>query len=293
MEQGPPVNVPNLGIPIPAGYDPDKPKDIGVPVRKGPQRPQISPLYQESFKSPVETPAVVPPPPDSGPPAVSDGGVYNALSGNDSGPGMPAVPQVPDNIGKKGKNVAWGGIKGGLSRGQRSEETPQVYTDKHLEPQAELEAESAFPEVAAHPMLPTQTPVQASPVQQPIQQPMQSFAQGDDDAPHCPQCSARLEGGSNFCGECGHKLGIRIPTCVTCQAPLDPSARFCGECGTKVIDPAAGANPAPVASTSADPGPANQNAPQDPEKAMEDYLSGFGPNQKDKHWSNKLKKILD
>lgn len=293
MEQGPPANVPNLGIPIPAGYDPDKPKDIGVPVRKGPQRPQISPLYQESFKSPVETPAVVPPPPESVPPAVSDGGVYNALSGNDSGPGMPAVPQVPDNIGKKGKNVAWGGIKGGLSRGQRSEETPQVYTDKHLEPQAELEAESAFPEVAAHPMLPTQTPVQASPVQQPIQQPMQSFAQGDDDAPHCPQCSARLEGGSNFCGECGHKLGIRIPTCVTCQAPLDPSARFCGECGTKVIDPAAGANPAPVASTSADPGPANQNAPQDPEKAMEDYLSGFGPNQKDKHWSNKLKKILD
>jgi hypothetical protein len=300
MEQGPSPNVPNLGVPLPAGYDPDKPKDIGTPVRKGPQRPQISPLYQESFKSPVEMPPVVPPAVDSTPPAVAEGGINNALDDNENMPGMPSVPVVPDNIGKKGKNVAWGGIKGGLSRGQRSEDTPQVYKDQALEP----EAESAFPEVAARPMLPQQGTSQGVPSQQsqqpslqaqpalppqPVQQPVPSFAQGNDDAPHCPECSARLEGGSNFCGECGYKLGVRIPTCVSCQAPLDPTARFCGECGAKVADPAGGANPAPSQGSAAP----NAIAPQDPEKAMEDYLSGFGPNQKDKHWSNKLKKILD
>jgi hypothetical protein len=76
---------------------------------------------------------------------------------------------------------------------------------------------------------------------------------------------------------------------VSCQAPLDPAARFCGECGAKVVDASAnGQNPAP------DPGSASPEAAQaNPEKAMEDYLSGFGPNQKDKHWTNKLKKILD
>lgn len=301
MEQGPTPIAPNLSVPLPAGHDPDKPKDIGAPVRKGPQRPQISPLYPESFQSPVEMPAT-PPAPPAAPPVVSEGGVYNAVGDDESLPGMGAVPAVPDNIGKKGKNVAWGGIKGGLSRGQRSEDVPQVYKDMPEETQAE----SAFPEVAARPMLP-QTPLQGAPhaqyqppqaiPQQPVQphgsvqQPVQSFAQGDDDAPHCPECSARLEGGSNFCGECGYKLGVRIPTCVSCQAPLDPTARFCGECGTKVTDPAAGANPAPESAPL--PNSASQNASQDPEKAMEDYLSGFGPNQKDKHWSNKLKKILD
>ncbi len=310
MEQGPTPIAPNLSVPLPAGHDPDKPKDIGTPVRKGPQRPQISPLYPESFQSPVETPATPPVPPPA-PPVVSEGGVYNAIENDESLPGMGTVPAIPDNIGKKGKNVAWGGIKGGLSRGQRSEDVPQVYKDTP----EETEAESAFPEVAARPMLP-QTPQQGTPqpqyhppqgvpqqpamqqpvqpngsVQQPVQQPVQSFAQGDDDAPHCPECSARLEGGSNFCGECGYKLGVRIPTCVSCQAPLDPTARFCGECGTKVIDPAAGANPVPEGAPL--PNSAGQNVSQDPEKAMEDYLSGFGPNQKDKHWSNKLKKILD
>ena len=225
---------------------------------------------------------------------------------------MGQMPSLPENIGggKKGKNVAWGGIKGGLSRGQRPEDAPTVYTDQHSQP----EAESAFPEVAAHPMLPEsqapiadlstahlppvhhlQTPQPQTPnaqipsqPQAPVHsQPPPSFAQGNDEAPHCPQCSARLEGGSNFCGECGHRLGIRIPECVSCQAPLDPAARFCGECGTKVSDATInGVSPAPQPENSA-------GAPADPEKAMEDYLSGFGPDQKSKHWSNKLKKILD
>ncbi len=291
MEQGPSPVAPNLGIPLPAGHDPEKPKDIGAPVRKGPQRPQISPLYQESFKSPVELPPVAPPPPEPAPPVMAEDGVYNALADNEV-PGLPGVPQVPDNLGKKGKNVAWGEVKGGLTRGQRSD-GPQVYKEPSQEP--ETEAESAFPEVAARPMLPQPDPTLAMPAhpQQPVQQPLPSFAQGHDDAPHCPQCSARLEGGSNFCGECGYKLGIRIPTCVSCQAPLDPTARFCGECGTKVLDPAAGANQPPANANNAAANEANQTLQQSPEKAMEDYLSGFGPNQQDKHWSNKLKKILD
>ncbi|MCC6977658.1 MAG: zinc ribbon domain-containing protein, partial [Candidatus Melainabacteria bacterium] len=138
-----------------------------------------------------------------------------------------------------------------------------------------------------------QQPIQQPPIQHGAPQhsapPPASFARGDDEAPHCPECSARLEGGSQFCGECGHKLGVRIPQCAACQAPLDPAARFCGECGTKVTDVAAnGQNPAPQQNAAGGAQP-----PPDAEKAMEDYLSGFGPNQKDKHWSNKLKKILD
>lgn len=310
MEQGP---TPNVSVPLPANHTPDKGPDVGTPVRKGPQRPQISPLYQEAFKSPLETPKIPPAPPPappSAPPSGTTGGVYNALDDNQDVPGMAQMPALPDDVdasGKKGKNVAWGGIKGGLSRGQRPDDAPVVHKDPGPEP----DDESPFPEVAARPMLPTSQPPQSQasllpPPQMPAAQhtpppmphpgagqaqPAQSFAHGDDDAPHCPECSARLEGGSQFCGECGYKLGVRIPQCVSCQAPLDPAARFCGECGAKVADVAAnGQNHSPdhgVAGAS----PAPPQA--DPEKAMEDYLSGFGPNQKDKHWSQKLKKILD
>jgi hypothetical protein len=301
MEQGP---TPNVSVPLPANHTPDKGPDIGTPVRKGPQRPQISPLYQEAFKSPLETPKI-PPAPASAPPVVPEGGVYNALDDDQDVPGMSQMPALSDDLdasGKKGKNVAWGGIKGGLSRGQRPEDAPVVHKDPGPEP----DDESPFPEVASRPMLPTSQPPQSPPPQmQPAQQPpparphaaaaqaqpAQSFAQGDDEAPHCPECSARLEGGSQFCGECGYKLGVRIPQCVSCQAPLDPAARFCGECGAKVADVAAnGQSPSPDQSA-AGSSPAPTQA--DPEKAMEDYLSGFGPNQKDKHWSQKLKKILD
>lgn len=283
MEQGP---TPNVSVPLPADYNPDKPQDIGAPVRKGPQRPQISPLYQESFQSPVEKPVVPVQPP--APPAVPLADVDDIIAEAEA-----ESAATEEASAKKGKRP-WSEVKGGLSKGQRPEDAPVVYTNK----QREQEAETAFPEVAAHPMLPN-APLHSQPAlpqpaamsPQPQQAPPPaSFARGDDEAPHCPQCSARLEGGSQFCGECGHKLGVRIPQCVSCQSPLDPAARFCGECGTKVTDVAAnGQNPAPQHGA---PAGAPQQ-PADPEKAMEDYLSGFGPNQKDKHWSNKLKKILD
>jgi DNA helicase-2/ATP-dependent DNA helicase PcrA len=48
----------------------------------------------------------------------------------------------------------------------------------------------------------------------------------------CPQCTAPLEGGSRFCGECGYQLPVKIPACHLCGAPLEPTAKFCGECGS-------------------------------------------------------------
>ncbi|MBA3859501.1 MAG: hypothetical protein C0507_21565, partial [Cyanobacteria bacterium PR.3.49] len=281
MEQGP---TPNLSIPLPADYNPDRPQEIGAPVKKGPQRPQISPLYQESYESPVEKPPVLQPLP--APPAVPQSDVDDSLADEE-----PAPAEQEDSGGKKGKR-AWSELKGGLSKAQRPDDAPVVHTNQ----QPEEDAGSVFPEVAARPMLPGSLPQPQSAMPPPVAMPPQqapppaSFARGDDEAPHCPQCSALLEGGSQFCGECGYRLGVRIPQCVSCQSPLDPAARFCGECGTKVADATAnGQNPAPPhgAAGGAPPQPA------DPEKAMEDYLSGFGPNQKDKHWSNKLKKILD
>ncbi|MBI4534520.1 MAG: UvrD-helicase domain-containing protein, partial [Candidatus Melainabacteria bacterium] len=53
--------------------------------------------------------------------------------------------------------------------------------------------------------------------------------------PTCPSCTATLESGAQFCGECGHNLGTRIPACPLCCLPLEPSAKFCGECGTHIV----------------------------------------------------------
>ena len=53
--------------------------------------------------------------------------------------------------------------------------------------------------------------------------------------PSCPNCHNPLEGNSQFCGECGFRLPVRIPTCKACNEPIDPEAKFCGECGFKVI----------------------------------------------------------
>ena len=107
----------------PLTHTPDKGPDVGTPVRKGPQRPQISPLYQEAFKSPLETPKIPPAPPPappSAPPSGTTGGVYNALDDNQDVPGMAQMPALPDDVdasGKKGKNVAWGGGGGGGAGG--------------------------------------------------------------------------------------------------------------------------------------------------------------------------------
>jgi len=51
--------------------------------------------------------------------------------------------------------------------------------------------------------------------------------------PRCTGCGTFLEVGSQFCGECGHRLEARIPGCHLCGSPLEPSAKFCGECGSK------------------------------------------------------------
>lgn len=49
--------------------------------------------------------------------------------------------------------------------------------------------------------------------------------------PMCPQCSAQLEAGARFCGECGLQMEVRIPACPGCNVPVEPGAKFCGECG--------------------------------------------------------------
>jgi hypothetical protein len=81
-------------------------------------------------------------------------------------------------------------------------------------------------------------------------------------APLCPGCTAPLEVGSRFCGECGYQLQTRIPACHLCGAPLEPSAKFCGECGSKCLD-------------------ATAQAPAESEK----------PTQRT--WVNKLSKFMD
>lgn len=49
--------------------------------------------------------------------------------------------------------------------------------------------------------------------------------------PMCPNCSAHLEAGARFCGECGLQMEVRIPACPGCSVPVEPGAKFCGECG--------------------------------------------------------------
>lgn len=311
MEQGP-IALPNVSVPLPHGFKQDQRPEVGAPTKKGgPQRPQISPLYQEAFESPLENPV-----PTVVPPVVPEAGVYNALNEDESVPGMGKLPQLPENFGtsgKKAKDVAWGSIKGGLSR--EKSDAPSVHTAKTNESHHDSE-EPANPFTAPLPadFYPT-TPASSASVSQNVPAvpapapvapsapvPQVPVAPSNLDAPHCPQCALPLEGGSNFCGECGYKLGVRIPVCAACQVPLDPTARFCGECGHRVDEDAANAVWGAMGKKASQIAEDEKKSPiangplggqKDPEKAMEDYLSGFGPNQKDKHWSNKLKKIMD
>lgn len=58
----------------------------------------------------------------------------------------------------------------------------------------------------------------------------------------CTSCSAELDAGAVFCGECGTPVPVTPPTgglvpwaastCPTCGGVLDTGATFCGECGT-------------------------------------------------------------
>ena len=45
----------------------------------------------------------------------------------------------------------------------------------------------------------------------------------------CPGCGHVNPDGTNFCQECGHKLGGMV--CKSCNEPLPPGTRFCGACG--------------------------------------------------------------
>jgi hypothetical protein len=49
----------------------------------------------------------------------------------------------------------------------------------------------------------------------------------------CPACSAKLEAGKKFCGECGANVGAK-PKCPGCGAEFEPGKKFCGECGGKL-----------------------------------------------------------
>lgn len=49
----------------------------------------------------------------------------------------------------------------------------------------------------------------------------------------CPSCSAEVELGQKFCGECGTNV-LAKPECPSCGAEVAPSKKFCGECGTKL-----------------------------------------------------------
>jgi len=97
----------------------------------------------------------------------------------------------------------------------------------------------------------------------------------------CPGCSAGLEAGSRFCGECGYRLEVRIIACHLCGAPLEPNSRFCGECGSQLHDkgPSAQVSAAQVAGISQE------------QQQYDTYLSGQKPSQQG--WVSKLKKLLD
>lgn len=48
----------------------------------------------------------------------------------------------------------------------------------------------------------------------------------------CPQCHAQQPANSQFCANCGAKLGAA--KCPNCQSELAPGSKFCNNCGTKL-----------------------------------------------------------
>ncbi len=61
--------------------------------------------------------------------------------------------------------------------------------------------------------------------------------EAEEAAHSCPNCDAYSPEGTNFCQECGTKLGSPIPTgkrfCQECGAELPADSRFCDSCGAK------------------------------------------------------------
>lgn len=53
----------------------------------------------------------------------------------------------------------------------------------------------------------------------------------------CPGCGAAVPDGKKFCGECGMKIEIAVPSgpkyCTACGAEIAEGRKFCSECGTK------------------------------------------------------------
>lgn len=50
----------------------------------------------------------------------------------------------------------------------------------------------------------------------------------------CPRCSAVLENGMKFCGNCGAKISRSI-ICPQCGAQNDEKMKFCTQCGVKLV----------------------------------------------------------
>ncbi len=94
----------------------------------------------------------------------------------------------------------------------------------------------------------------------------------------CRQCSAPMELGARFCGECGYKVEIKIRSCHLCGAPLDETAKFCGECGSKTAE---------VTIT-----PVQQSQHADP-RAMHQHYAPSEEKPSQRGWVNKLIKFLD
>jgi len=48
----------------------------------------------------------------------------------------------------------------------------------------------------------------------------------------CPNCNAKVDADSEFCGSCGHKLP-KHSYCPNCGNPIEANAAFCPNCGAK------------------------------------------------------------
>lgn len=111
---------------------------------------------------------------------------------------------------------------------QPQEQGPQPEPQSFPQPQSQPQPYVSQPQpYGTPPFAPQPQPVESAPVIRPIIPKATA-------TPPCPQCSAQLEPGARFCGECGLHLQPAKPvsvTCPSCSFPLEPNARFCGECG--------------------------------------------------------------
>lgn len=105
--------------------------------------------------------------------------------------------------------------------------------------------------------------------------------------PRCTGCGTYLEVGSQFCGECGHRLEARIPGCHLCGSPLEPSAKFCGECGSKCVAPRPSTPVAPERIL--DP----HRIPDRQSEEYEEYLAQSAQKPTQRSWVVKLLKMLE